>query len=90
MTGCVALLFAGACTVLRKNLDGSTVEFIPMEAVPRGASSETTYVAREAGERIQMGRSGRLKSFGTHDHQRSRTCAALSGATMTVMSTGVV
>ena len=48
-----------------------------MEAVPRGASSETTYVAREAGERIQMGRSGRLKSFGTHDHQRSRTCAAL-------------
>ena len=29
------------------------------------------------------------KSFGTHDHQRSRICAALS-VTMTVMSTGVV
>jgi hypothetical protein len=41
--------------VERKKKDGSTVDYIPAEAMPRGASSETTYLAREAVEVQQLG-----------------------------------
>jgi cytidine deaminase len=41
--------------VERKKKDGSTVEYIPAEAMPRGANLETTYLAREAVEVEQLG-----------------------------------
>jgi cytidine deaminase len=41
--------------VLRKNKDGSTVDYLPVQAMPRRASAETTYLAREAVEVEQLG-----------------------------------
>jgi cytidine deaminase len=41
--------------VERKRKDGSTVEYVPAEAMPRRVNAETTYLAREAVEVEQLG-----------------------------------
>jgi deoxycytidylate deaminase len=56
--------------VQRKHKDGSTVEFIPTAAMPREASVEPTYLAREAVEVEEIGkllRGNDLFGFGDGD-----------------------